>query len=1022
MIFDIAFSFSVSVIFGLTALYVTIARRHKSTWKVGVVLLLACAEITVAHTLQISSPGLESKAFWYKMSLVGFTLSATSFFSLALQYTKADNKIEPRTLLFISIFPILTIIIILTNEIHGLMWNPASTPIVVEKLYLSASEAGIWYWFFVVYSFLIMGLGCFTLVRWIAQSQGFYSRQALGVVIAAGFAMLGGALDIFHASIFPPFIATAIGLSIGTVSAAFALIPLRRHDVLWISRRAIVNDIHDCIIVVDSNEQIVLVNRATEELVKHPSAFMIGKPLKQFIPALSPISGYRTGESNEKTFQIQDKPIAFSLRVTSIKDWNYKVISHVIVLHNITDYKQAEQKLLRSEAGLMEAQRITHVGSWEWDLTKDKVRCSEEMFRIAGRVPMDEIGQGEFKSFLPPGEAEEVFQRIQQNTGASTIDVEHSIIRPGGEIRMVHSRIKAYRDEHGKPMLLLGSTQDITERKQTEAQIQLQITALESAANGIIIADRDGKILWANPSLTRMTGYSFKEISDQYMSLFDYGSKDSNIVREMRETISKNNSWTGEMVNTRKDGMEYVVDMTITPVANQRGEITHYIAIFQDVTERVEAQKQLEFLATHDPLTQLPNRILFSDRLNHALTVAKRTGNQGAVLFVDLDDFKSVNDVFSHTIGDELLRALSKRIRGALRESDTVARIGGDEFAILLEDIDQFNVDIVAQKIIQAVSGPTKIVNDMIIITASIGISIFPQDGDTIHALLKNADLAMYQAKDNNKNRFEFFNQEMASKIEGQMDLLNYMRYALKNDLFKLYYQPQVDCKTGAIVGVEALLRLPHPTKKWIPPSEFIPLAEKTDIILSLDEWVIKTACREKRDLLDTGIPDFNLSLNISNHQLGQDNLIELVKGAIRVNNLNPGSLELEISESSAFQNADITIKTLNELKKLGIRIAIDDFGKGYSSLNYLANFPLDSLKIDLSFAQRIPYSHNDVGIVKGIIAIAKSLGMDVVVEGVEKREQLDFFMSNGCKFVQGNYYSQAITVNEIAKILRSGF
>jgi diguanylate cyclase (GGDEF)-like protein len=462
--------------------------------------------------------------------------------------------------------------------------------------------------------------------------------------------------------------------------------------------------------------------------------------------------------------------------------------------------------------------------------------------------------------------------------------------------------------------------------------------------------------------------------------------------------------------------------MTITPVIGQKGEITHYVSISQDITEKVEAKKQLEYLATHDSLTNSPNRLLFKDRLSHALTLAKRTGKPGALLFIDLDDFKSVNDVFSHVVGDELLILLATRIRDCLRESDTVARIGGDEFAILLEDIDQFNVDIVAQKVIKRLSEPAKVREDTIIITASIGISLFPQDGDTIPVLMKNADLAMYQAKENNKNTFEFFNQEMASKIKGQMDLLTYLRFALKNDICELFYQPQVNCETGAVVGVEALLRLPHPTRGWVPPSEFIPLAEKTDIILLLDEWVIQTACRKKRELLDSGTPDFNLSLNISNHQLGQANLVNLLKEAIKINDLDPAYLELEISESSAFQNVDVTIKTLDDLKALGIRLAIDDFGKGYSSLNYLAHFPLDVLKIDLSFAQRVPYSQNDVGIVKGIITIAKVLGLAVIVEGVENKEQLEFFMNNGCKFVQGNFYSPAISGNELAKMFRTGF
>jgi EAL domain-containing protein (putative c-di-GMP-specific phosphodiesterase class I) len=357
-----------------------------------------------------------------------------------------------------------------------------------------------------------------------------------------------------------------------------------------------------------------------------------------------------------------------------------------------------------------------------------------------------------------------------------------------------------------------------------------------------------------------------------------------------------------------------------------------------------------------------------------------------------------------------------------LRESDTVARIGGDEFAILLEDLDQFNVDIVAQKVIKAVAMPAKIKEATIIITTSIGISFFPQDGETIPVLMKNADLAMYQAKEKNKNTFEFFNQEMASKIKDQMDLLTYLRFALRNDIFELFYQPKVNSETGQVIGAEALLRLPHPTRDWIPPSEFVPLAEKTDIILHLDEWVIRTACRKKRDLLITGIPDFNLSLNISNHQLGQANLIAMLKRAIAENNLDPAFLELEISESSAFQDVEVTIKMLDELKALGIKIAIDDFGKGYSSLSYLANFPLDVIKIDLSFAQRIPQSTNDVGIVKGIIAIAKSLGITVVVEGVENKEQLDFFMDNGCKYVQGQYFSPAVSWDELAKILRTGF
>jgi len=1021
MSFELVFSIVLSIGFGLTALYVAVARRHRPTWKIGVVLLLACMEITLAYFLRASSTDLAVKIFWYKMILVGFSISTTSFASLALQYTRAQNKLEPRILFWLSIFPLITTALILTNEFHGWIWNPAFTAEVVgETLFPTAGQAGFWYWIFIAYSFFIMGMGSYTLFRWIFESHGFYSRQALGVFVAALLALLGSALDIFHISPFAPFVMTSCGLAIGTITAAYALIPLRRHDVLSVSRQAVINNIDDCILVVDGDERIALINPAAELLVGRAGNNVIGKPLEQFLPTLRPISTYPPNQNSDVLLPLGDQPHAFTLRVSTVSDWSGRISCYIIVLHDVTEYKQAQEKLQASEANLAEAQRISRLGSWEWDLAATRVQCSEQMFRMAGWPLLEEeIPLERFQSLLPPAEMEKV---IRPQAGNDTFDIEHRLLLPDGTARNVHTRIRAYRDELGRPLRLLGSVQDITERKQAEAQIRLQAAALESAANGIVIADAEGTILWANPSFFSMTGYTLEELRARSISLFDNGNKDANKVREIREAIRKQQSWAGEVVNVRKDGSEYVVHMTVTPVTDQKGTLTHYVSIAQDISERVEAKKQLEYLATHDSLTRLPNRLLFSDRLGHALTLSKRTGKQGAVFFIDLDDFKSVNDIFSHLIGDELLILLGQRIRGCLRESDTVARIGGDEFAILLEDIDQFNADLVAQKVVQILSEPTNVQDNTILVTASIGVSLFPQDGDAIPTLMKNADLAMYQAKENNKNRFEFFNQEMASKIKDQMDLLNYLRYALKNDLFQLYYQPQVDCETGAVVGVEALLRLPHPTRKWIPPGEFLPLAERTDMILLLDEWVIRTACKKKRELLDSGIPDFNLSINISNHQLGQANLLNLLENAIRDNNLNPAYLELEISESTAFQNVEVTLKALDSLKVLGIKLAIDDFGKGYSSLNYLANFPLDVLKIDLSFAQHVPDSRNDVGIVKGIIAIAKSLGIAVIVEGVENKEQLNFFANNGCNFVQGNYYSPAISGNELAIILRTGF
>ncbi|HSO11465.1 MAG TPA: bifunctional diguanylate cyclase/phosphodiesterase, partial [Anaerolineales bacterium] len=388
---------------------------------------------------------------------------------------------------------------------------------------------------------------------------------------------------------------------------------------------------------------------------------------------------------------------------------------------------------------------------------------------------------------------------------------------------------------------------------------------------------------------------------------------------------------------------------------------------------------------------------------------------------VDLDDFKAINDAFSHDDGDDFLKTIAQRFNTCLRESDTIARVGGDEFAVLLEDIDQKNVGIVAQKVNQVLSEPVEIKGNTIVSTASIGVSIFPQDGDSIQVLLKNADLAMYQAKER-KNSFQFYNREMAVKVEKQMEMTGYLRLALQDNIFQLHYQPQVDSSTGKVTGVEALLRLPHPTREWISPGEFIPLAEKTGLITAIDEWVLRTAGRKIRELRDGGSSGVMMSVNLSNRQLGQPSLFAILEEVLRENDLAPGCLGLEISESSVFQNLDATVSALSRLKSMGVKLAIDDFGTGYASLNYLTRFPLDTIKIDLTFTQKVLSSKSDAAIVAGVIAIANRLGLEIIVEGVEKRGQLEFYSDLNCHVIQGYFYSPAVPGSELEDVLSRGF
>ena len=567
--------------------------------------------------------------------------------------------------------------------------------------------------------------------------------------------------------------------------------------------------------------------------------------------------------------------------------------------------------------------------------------------------------------------------------------------------------------------LLEQLRQEIVERKDAESKVVLQATALNSAVNGIMIMNVDQKVLWVNPALENMTGYSRDELLGSHPFFLKTIPHEPYYVNELWRSIRAGKPWYGELINVRKDGSEFTAEMTFTPVLDhQNNTITHFISIFQDISERIKARDELKYLATHDNLTGLPNRLLLSDRLSHALALAKRNNHQGAILFIDLDDFKSVNDAFSHEVGDELLVFLANQLKSCLRESDTVARIGGDEFAILLENVDQYNLDRLARKISNVISTSTTIQENLIISTASIGISMFPQDGDTISDLMKNADLAMYQSKEKGKNNFRYYNHEMTVRVEKQMELVTYLRRALSENIFELYYQPQVDIKEGKIVGMEALLRLRNSHGDWIHPEEFIGLAEKSGLIIDIDAWVLNAACKRARELLDLGTAPIKISVNLSNRQIGQPNLISLLSEMIKKYKLDPSNIEIEISESSLMQDLEKTIKTLEGLKKLGVKLAIDDFGKGFSSLNYLSHFPLDTLKIDMSFTHKVPTSQTASAIVAGIISIANNLRLAIVVEGVENQEQLEFFERQGCRYVQGFLLYRPISSDKVINAL----
>lgn len=564
---------------------------------------------------------------------------------------------------------------------------------------------------------------------------------------------------------------------------------------------------------------------------------------------------------------------------------------------------------------------------------------------------------------------------------------------------------------------------DVTERRRTETQVGKLSRALEQTADTVVITDRNGVIEYVNPAFEQVTGYSRAEAVGGKPNLVKSGLHDSGFYKQLWGTILGGNVFRDVVINRKQDGTLYYEEKTITPLKDAHGQITHFISTGKDITERMENQERLRYLAYHDVLTNLPNRALFMDRLDHALSRIHRTHGPLAVLFMDLDRFKIINDTLGHNVGDRLLQTLSRRLIDSVREGDTVARFGGDEFAILLEDITQIDdVPPVAEKILDAL-GQAFVLEDghELFVTTSIGISTYPNDAGDSVTLLKNADTAMYRAKEKGRNGYQFYAPEMSTKAFERLSLETSLRHALEREEFLLYYQPQVDLETGRVIGMEALLRWQHPDLGLVQPTEFIPLLEDTGLIVPAGAWVLRTACTQARDWQDAGLGPGRVSINLSSRQFTGPDFLESIKRTLAETGLSPDSLELEITENVIMDNAQQTIETLQSLHAMGTRLAIDDFGTGYSSLSYLKRFPIDTLKIDRSFIRDIASDPGDAAIVKAIIAMAHSLKRNVIAEGVETEEQLTFLRANHCNGIQGYLFSRPLPPAEAACLLKEG-
>ena len=601
----------------------------------------------------------------------------------------------------------------------------------------------------------------------------------------------------------------------------------------------------------------------------------------------------------------------------------------------------------------------------------------------------------------------------------NNLDMEYRVVRPDGSARDIHARAFPVLSPEGKPSRIVGLAQDVTERVEAERRLCLWSRVLEQSGEGIFICDPHERILLVNTAFEKLTGFSADEALGKTPRILQSGRQDRAFYADLWRSVAETGAWCGEMWNRRKSGELYVEWLSIGAVRDPKGAVTHYVGIFSDITIRKQAEDRLVHLAHYDALTDLPNRILLLDRLNELIKSAQRNKSKVAVVFIDLDRFKEVNDSLGHEAGDLLLQTLAKRLSGAVRDQDTVARMGGDEFVVLIQGLHEVkDVPMLAQKLLSCLVESVTLNGYELTVTASMGISLYPDDATNGSELIQNADAAMYQAKDAGRNTYRFYTSDLNLRALEMLSMENSLRRAIERKEFVLHYQPQVDIKSGSVVGAEALIRWNHPDLGLVMPGKFIPIAEERGLIVPIGGWVIEEAARQAAIWHKSGI-SMPIAVNVSAVQFRQKDFVEELANSVRKHAISPDRLELELTESIIMRDAETTIKVLQKLHDIGFQLSIDDFGTGYSSLSYLGRFPIDKIKIDQSFIRAARQDEAAAGIVTAIIALARSLKLKVIAEGVETGEQLEMLRARGCDEAQGFLFSRGLGPEEFQKLAR---